>query len=124
MAVVIAVMWVAARFLKGREISNGRSTFKFGTGPKRSLLQVIARQGVGRRATVTVVRAGDKALVLGITDQNISLLAELSDVDLEKVQEVLEPQGTGASLVTANAETSTARTGLLTQLRERTVRKA
>ena len=124
MAVVIGVMWLAARVMKGREISSGGGTFKFGGSAKRSMLQVLARQGVGRHASVTVVRAGDKALVLGVTEQNISLLAELNDVDLAQVQDLLEPQGTGASAGAGTAASGSARTGLLSQIRERTVRRS
>ena len=84
MAIVIAVMWVAARLLKDRQVP-GVGNFK--AAPKRAQLQVLARQGVGRHAAVTIVRAGDKALVLGVTDQSISLLAQIDEVDLEETDD-------------------------------------
>lgn len=122
MAVVIGVMWIAARLMKGRQVP-GTGGIKLGSAPKhRAELQVLARQGVGRHATVSVVRAGNKSLVLGITEQNISLLAELDDTELA-LQDMMETHGTGypeaATLVTAGS----ARTGLLSQIRERTVRR-
>jgi flagellar protein FliO/FliZ len=128
MAVVIAVMWFAARLLKGRQLpGSGGNKFGLGTPQKRTQLQVLARQGVGRHAAVTIVRAGDKALVLGITDQSVSLLAELDEIDLAQdaqVQEILEPHGTGASTAATLLAAGPARTGLLAQIRERTVRRA
>src|SRR3546814_7326732 len=39
-------------------------------------VEVLLRQPVGRRSSITVIRAGNRALVLGVTDQSITLLAE------------------------------------------------
>jgi flagellar biogenesis protein FliO len=49
-------------------------------------LEILARQGLARSAAVVVVRAGDRGLVLGVTDTHVSMLAEVDpdtmDIDL------------------------------------------
>lgn len=78
LAVVLAVMWLAARLVRT-------------VGPARNevLLELVARQQVGRASSVAVVRVADQALVVGVTDEQVSLLAE---VELEQVQQALEQQ--------------------------------
>jgi len=65
LAVVLLLMWglakVARRPLSGR-----------GGGA----LSVLARQALTRGASVAVVRVGERAYVIGVTDQNVTLLAE------------------------------------------------
>jgi flagellar protein FliO/FliZ len=65
LAVVVLLMWglakVARRPLSGR---NGGA------------LSVLARQALSRGASVAVVRVGDRAYVVGVTDQTVTLLAE------------------------------------------------
>ena len=39
-------------------------------------VEVLARHSLGRRASVAVIRAGGRGLVLGITDHTVTLLAE------------------------------------------------
>ncbi len=64
-AFVIALMWGAARIMRKQVAGRG-------TGA----LEVLARQAVGRGSAVAVVRVGEQALVVGITEQHVSLLAE------------------------------------------------
>jgi flagellar protein FliO/FliZ len=65
LAVVVLLMWglakVARRPLSGR---NGGA------------LTVLARQALSRGASVAVVRVGERAYVVGVTDQTVTLLAE------------------------------------------------
>jgi flagellar protein FliO/FliZ len=68
--VVLGLMWLLARL--ARRPLAGRSG---------GLLGVIARQQLTRGASVAVLRVGDRALVLGITDQHVTLLAETEPVD-------------------------------------------
>jgi len=103
--------------------STRKCGLKLGDKKKPVTLQVIARQTLGRHSSVTVVRAGDKALILGVTENQISLLTEMNEVDLVGINDYLEPQGTGASLANGSPLPSPTRTGLLEQIRERTVRK-
>lgn len=125
MGVVIIVMAIAARALRDRKLpGSDLLTGSSGKGKRldarraAGLVQVLARHGLGRNASVQVVRAGDRVLVLGVTEQNIQVLTELDQVDLDE-----EPQAHG----TGDAEGATlpgpAWTGLLTQVRERTLRR-
>ena len=70
--VVFGLMWGLARL--ARRPLGGR-----GTGP----LHVVARVQLARNSSVAVVQVVDKALVLGVTDGQVSLLGE---TDLEAVQ--------------------------------------
>jgi flagellar protein FliO/FliZ len=72
LGVVIGLMAVIAKVARGR----------LGHGPGRVpaevlQLQVLARQSIGKNASVLVVRSGDRALLLGVTDGGVSLLREM-----------------------------------------------
>ncbi|MBG0818494.1 flagellar biosynthetic protein FliO [Planomonospora sp. ID82291] len=54
------------------------------------LLTVVARQQLTRNSSVAVVRVTDRALVLGVTDGQVTLLAE---ADLEAVERYGEHSG-------------------------------
>jgi flagellar protein FliO/FliZ len=63
--VVMGLMWLAARVVRrplGRR-AHGE-------------LAVLNRQQLTRGAAVTVVRVADRAMILGVTDQQITLLGE------------------------------------------------
>jgi flagellar protein FliO/FliZ len=64
--VVFGLMWGLAKVAR-RGVSGGR-----GTGT----LSVLNRQQLARGAAVTVVQVADRALILGVTDQQVSLLGE------------------------------------------------
>lgn len=78
LGVVLLIMWMAARLV--RNVGPGRND---------GLVELVARQQVGRTSAVAVVRVADQALVVGVTDQEVSLLAE---VELEAVQQAVEQQ--------------------------------
>ena len=71
LAVVLGLLALAAKAAK-------RTGFA-GAGGRRSTapVAILARQGLAKSASVVVVRAADRALVLGVTDHAISLLAEV-----------------------------------------------
>ena len=69
--VIFGLMWGLARLVR-RPMGSGRHH-----GP---LLSVLNRQPLSRGAAVTVVRVADRALILGVTDQQVTLLG---DADLE-----------------------------------------
>lgn len=75
MAVVLLLLRLAAGLLQ-RANGGGRSRRR-----GRAEVEVLLRQPLGRRSSIGVVRAGDRALVIGITDHTITLLAE-GDPDL------------------------------------------
>jgi flagellar protein FliO/FliZ len=73
--VIFGLMWGLARLVR-RPMGSGRHH-----GP---LLSVLNRQQLSRGAAVTVVRVADRAIILGVTDQQVNLLgeADLEDFDL------------------------------------------
>src|SRR3954452_22113669 len=73
LAFVGGVLWFAARLAKKRGLG--------GTG--NGLIEVVARQRMGRASTVNVLRIGDVCLVVGATEEQVTLLAE---VDPETVE--------------------------------------
>jgi flagellar protein FliO/FliZ len=72
---VAAVLLFAARLAKKRGLGQGNG-----------LIEVVARQRMGRSSTVNVVRIADVVLVVGATEEQVTLLAE---VDAEAVEEAL-----------------------------------
>jgi flagellar protein FliO/FliZ len=59
---------------------------KKGLGQGNGLIEVVARQRMGRSSTVNVVRIADVVLVIGATEEQVTLLAE---VDAEAVDAAL-----------------------------------
>jgi flagellar protein FliO/FliZ len=72
--VVLGLMWGLAKV--ARRVPGGSR----GAGT----LSVLNRQQLARGAAVTVVQVGDRALILGVTDQQVSLLGETELADFEK----------------------------------------
>ena len=71
LAFVAAVLWFAARVAKKR-----------GLGGSNDVIEVVARQRMGRTSTVSVLRVAGRVLVVGATDAQISILTELEDDEL------------------------------------------
>jgi flagellar protein FliO/FliZ len=122
LAFVAAVLWFAARLARKR-----------GLGSSGGLVEVVAHQRMGRASTVNVLRIGDRVLVVGATEQQVTLLAEL---DGETVEATLAERAAGGAPrpLTALPAAGSGRlagsvldrgawTGLVAQLRERTVRR-
>jgi flagellar protein FliO/FliZ len=133
---VALVLFYAARLAKKRGLGQGNG-----------VIEVVARQRMGRSSTVNVVRVADLVLVVGATEEQVTLLAE---VDPEAVEQSLrerrvarvgahsadaEPAAVGAPALAARSPSSSGalagsvfdRDGWGTfvhQLRERTVRKS
>jgi flagellar protein FliO/FliZ len=127
-------------------LSAARLAKKKGLGQGNGVIEVVARQRMGRSSTVNVVRIADVVLVIGATEENITLLAE---VDSETVDAALAQRrvpaprpaetAAGASATGAVAPALVARTSsgalagsvfdragwgsFVRELRERTVRK-
>jgi flagellar protein FliO/FliZ len=75
LAFVGGVLWFAARLARKR-----------GMGQANGLVEVVAAQRIGRASTVNVIRIADRVLVVGATEQSVTLLAE---VDSETVDATL-----------------------------------
>jgi flagellar protein FliO/FliZ len=71
--VVMLLMWAAARLVR-RPLSASRA---------HGALAVLNRQQLTRGAAVTVVRVADRAMILGVTDAQVSLLGEADIADFE-----------------------------------------
>ena len=114
LGIVLALMMGAAAVLKRRSMP--------GSGMRRRPvpIEVVGRQGLGRSASVAIVRAGGRALVLGITDNAVNVLAEADPASFE--QEA--PEGHGTALPAGAPRPGQTWMALLDSLRERTVRKA
>lgn len=67
LAVVLGLLWWLARRTGG-----GRARAKVTT------VSVVGRQGLGRHSGVAVVEVEGRRLLLGVTDQGVSLLTELA----------------------------------------------
>jgi flagellar protein FliO/FliZ len=127
---IAVVLLFAARLAKKRGLGQGNG-----------LIEVVARQRMGRTSTVNVVRIADVVLVVGATEEQVTLLAE---IDAEAVEVALRERQTlrpaaadgefGDSPALAARSSSGALAGsvfdrngwstLVHQLRERTVRRS
>lgn len=70
LGVVVGLMVMVGRIAR-RRMGSGA----LGPQPHHKL-QVIARQSVGKGAAVATIRAGDRILLLGVTEHGVSLLSE------------------------------------------------
>jgi flagellar protein FliO/FliZ len=71
LALVVGLLFLLARFANKR--------FKSSTG---AAVQVIARQSLTRSSGIAVLTVGTRVLVVGTTDQTVTLLAELDPDEL------------------------------------------
>ncbi len=82
LAVVLCLLFVMARFARRGRPRTG--------GPE---MDVIGRCTVGAKAAVTVVRLGDRALVIGVTEQSVTLLSESPLAELVAAEAILDDSG-------------------------------
>ncbi len=127
LAFIAAVLLFAARLAKKRGLGQGNG-----------LIEVVARQRMGRTSTVNVVRIADVVLVVGATEEQVTLLAEVDAALRERRVPVAVGAADGAATTGSSAlaarSTSPALAGsvfdrngwglFVNQLRERTVRKS
>lgn len=71
LSVILGLLWFVAR------TSNRR----FG-GAARSMVRVVARQPLARSASLAVVEVGDRVLVVGVSENGVSLLTEMDPSEL------------------------------------------
>ena len=137
---VLTLVFIGAVLLFAARVAKKR-----GLGQGNGLIEVVARHRLGRSSTLNVVRIADVVLVVGATEEQVTLLAE---VDSEAVDAALserrppirigaaETVGENGSETSALAARSTSgalagsvfdRNGwgsFVTELRERTVRRS
>ncbi|SET96871.1 flagellar biosynthetic protein FliO [Geodermatophilus poikilotrophus] len=120
LAFIGGVLWFAARVAKKRGIGQGNG-----------LIEVVARQRMGRASSVSVVRIADRVLVVGSTEEQVTLLAEVDgDVVEEAIAErrlAAQPALTGGpgapGALAGSVFDRNGWTTFVSQLRERTVRR-
>jgi flagellar protein FliO/FliZ len=129
LAVVLGLMAFAARLL-ARQAKGGRLARRVTPIP----IEVLARQSLGKNSSVAVVHAAGRALIVGVTDSQVTLLGE---GDPELLQPPADTEDS-ATTITAAARTRSPWTApgatgaaafspwtaMLDTLRERTVRKS
>jgi flagellar protein FliO/FliZ len=114
LGVVIGLMWLAARVVRRRGIGGV-------AGPNRGpgiQIDVIARRSLGRGSSIFVVRAANQGMIVGVTEQRVTKLADadLSAIDLANAegQWTAAPQGPDGPTPSWKA--------MLEQMRDRTAR--
>ena len=112
---VIGLMWFAARVVRRRGLGGASSAAR---RPDVSV-DVLARRTLGRNASIAVVRTGNQAMVIGVTDH---MVTKLADTDLDAIERVqLESQWTAAPQGPPGPTPSWK--AMLEQLRETTARR-
>ena len=87
LAVVFALLWGLARLARRPLAGRGGAT-----------VRVLARQPLTRGSSVAVVRVGDRALVLGVTDAGVSLLADADPALFDPEVVTTSPRLRGSAL--------------------------
>lgn len=118
LAVVIGLMVLFARVLRRRgiDLTGGRRT----VAPHQ--IELLGRRGLTRSASVALVRAGGRTLVLGVTEQQVTMLAEADPAaehgDDEEAQWTELPVGASVGSPSGSPWKT-----VLETLREKTVRR-
>ncbi|MGV8846797.1 flagellar biosynthetic protein FliO, partial [Tessaracoccus sp.] len=97
LALVAGLLWLAAR-LAGKR----------GLGASAGAVEILARQPLSRTSSVCVVRVADRVLILGSSDQQVTLLGETDLVALETstlAAQASRPAGSPLSLGTGAVST-------------------
>lgn len=135
MAVVMGVMWVAARLVRRRQGRVG-TTRRAGNvrGPRKRLTEapfdVVYRRPIGKGAAIALVQTQGRRLLVGVTEQSVNLLAE---IPVEPLPEISVPdlsehadqftRDAGMAALDGASRPDTAWKLVLDSLRERTVRR-
>jgi len=123
LGVVLAVMAGAAAVLRrsgvvGVAPAGRRGMRRRGAAP----VEIIARHGLSRTSSLAVVRLGERALVLGVTEHQVTLLTEMDPAELDASpgpdENFVGPAGPGIGAGTLPWKV------VLEELRERTVRRS
>ena len=75
---VLSLAFVGAVLLFAARLAQKR-----GLGQTNGLIEVVARQRMGRASTVNVVRIADVVLVVGATEEQVTLLAEVDSAAVD-----------------------------------------
>lgn len=116
MGVVFGLMMLAAKVAKNRGFAGAG-----GRKGGRATIEVLARQQFGKSASIAVIRAAGKSLVLGVTDMSVTVLAE-ADPDALDI-DLTGPEAQWTAPSGGDTRPSQPWKTLLEQLRERTTRR-
>jgi len=114
LGIVIGLMWVAATVMRKRGVTPGRKA------PRTTQIEMVARKPLGRNTAIAVVQIGERALVVGITDHQVTKLGE---TEIEAIDEITAgTTWTVPQRAAAPSGSATAWKAMLDQMRDRTVR--
>ena len=113
LAVVIGLMWIAANVLRKRGFAGSAG----GRRAPGTQVELVARKPLGRNASIAVVRIGERSIVVGVTDHQVTNLGE---VELDAIDVYEGNTWTVSSGATGS--TSAWKT-MLEQMRNRTARR-
>jgi flagellar protein FliO/FliZ len=132
---VLCLAFIGAVLLYASRLAQKR-----GLGGTTGVIEVVARQRMGRTSSVSVLKVAGRVLVVGSTEEQVTLLAEVEDDELRTAMAAAAPQvRTGADAEPGRAALP-ARSGsgglagsvldrgtwttVVQELRERTVRRS
>lgn len=87
LALVVGLMWLLGRWARGRGRRKGRA---------REGVEVLARQQLNRNASIAVVQVLGRAMVLGVTETQVTHLGDIEMAAVEAGQFDLETVELGA----------------------------
>lgn len=132
LAFIAAVLFFASRLAKKRGLGGGNG-----------LIEVVARQRMGRASSVSVLRVAGRVLVVGSTDEQVTLLAEVEEdeyqtalaaapramsagaagTDVATAARPALAAGSGSGMLAGSVLDRGAWTSFMQELRDRTVRR-
>jgi flagellar protein FliO/FliZ len=115
LAVVIGLMWVAANVLRKRGVMTGGGARR--NGPRVDV-ELVARKHLGRNSSIVIVRVGDRSMVLGVTEHQVT---KLDDTETPEID--LNDTGAIWTAPTGTSSLGSAWKTMLEQMRNRTARR-
>ena len=130
---VLCLAFIAAVLLFASRVAKKR-----GLGGATGVIEVVARQRMGRASSVSVLRVAGRVLVVGSTEEQVTLLAEVEDDELATAMAVAARPAADGETVRVPALPARAGSGglagsvldrgtwttVVQELRERTVRRS
>jgi flagellar biosynthetic protein FliO len=114
LSIVIGLMWAAATVLRKRGF-GGQMNRK---SARSVQVEMLAKRNISRNTSIAVVRVGERSMVVGITDHQITKLD-----DAEVVEEIDLEDDTTGTVSQGPTSPATAWKMMLDQMRTRTVRR-
>src|SRR3712207_8513508 len=79
-------------FLGGWLLYASRPAQRRGLGGPTGVIEGVARQRMGRTSSVSVLKVAGRVLVVGSTEEQVTLLAEVEDDELRTAMAAAAPQ--------------------------------